>query len=401
MKVLVLGADGYLGWPTCMYFSQRGHEVAGVDNYFRRNAATELDCEPLVPVPNLVQRARIWRKITGKDIHIHIGDITDYHFLKDIFKNYRPDVTIHYAEQPSAPYSMIDYNKAAFTIRNNLISTLNVVYAVKEITPDCHIVKLGTMGEYGTPNIDIEEGWIEIEQNGRKDRFLFPRQASSLYHTTKIQDTDLLWFYVRTWNIRVTDLMQGPVYGISTSEADFDPSLMPHFSYDEIFGTVLNRFVVQAVAGHPLTIYGKGNQIRGYLNIKDTLQCVYLSAMRPAMSGELRIFNQVTETFSVNELAKKVKRVGESLGYQVEVRNYENPRVEKEEHFYNPKYSGLLELGLKPHYLTDEVIEEMFRVVEKHKHNIHKDKIFKGIKWQQRSCEKKMEIGVGQHRTAW
>ena len=380
--MLILGADGYLGWPTCMYFSARGHEVVGVDNYFRRLAALELDCEPLVPTPNLTQRARLWKELTGKEIRVHIGDVTDYSFLKRIFEEYRPEVVIHYAEQPSAPYSMIDRDKAAFTVQNNLISTLNVAYAVKEVVPKCHIIKLGTMGEYGTPNIDIEEGWIEIEHKGRKDKFLFPRQASSLYHTTKIQDTDMLWFYVRTWRIRVTDLMQGPVYGISTDEADIDERLMPNFHYDEIFGTVLNRFVVQAVAGHPLTVYGKGKQIRGYINLKDSLACVYLAAMNPPKEGELRIFNQITETFSVLDLAQRVKRVGESLGYRVEIKHYENPRVEKEEHYYNPKYTGLQELGLEPHYLTDEVLEGMFRVVEKYKNRINKAAIFRGVKWK-------------------
>ena len=282
MKVLILGADGYLGWPTCMYFSQRGHKVIGIDNYFRRKACIELDCEPLFQNPNLIQRVKIWEEVTGRKIHVRIGDVTDYQFLKSIFKEYNPDTVIHYAEQPSAPYSMISRKKAETTIINNLISTLNVSYAVKEQNPSCHIIKIGTMGEYGTPNIDIPEGWIDIEYNGRKDRFLFPRQASSLYHTTKIQDTDLLWFYVRTWGIRVTDLMQGPVYGIFTNEADLDERLMPNFNYDEIFGTVLNRFVVQAVAGYPLTVYGKGGQTRGYINIKDTLQCVYLALLNLA-----------------------------------------------------------------------------------------------------------------------
>ena len=382
MRVLVLGADGYLGWPTCMYFSQRGHEVIGIDNYFRRHAATELDCEPLIPNPNLVQRAKIWEEITGKKIHIHIGDVTNYEFLLSVCKEYRPNAVIHYAEQPSAPYSMINRDKAALTIQNNLISTLNVVYAVKEVNLECHIIKIGTMGEYGTPNIDIEEGWIEIEHKGKRDKFLFPRQASSLYHTTKIQDTDLLWFYVRTWGIRVTDLMQGPVYGISTDEADMDERLMPNFHYDEIFGTVLNRFIVQAVAGYPLTIYGKGGQIRGYLNIKDTMQCVYLAAENPPKEGELRIFNQITETFTINELAEKVKQVGTELGYEVRINHIENPRKEAEEHYYNPKYTGLIELGLKPHYLTEEVLMGMFKVVEKYKGNIQTHKIFRRVKWK-------------------
>jgi UDP-sulfoquinovose synthase len=382
MKVIVLGADGYLGWPTCMYFSQRGHSVIGADNYFHRYASNALDCETLVPTPNLNQRARLWQEITGNIIHVHIGDVTDYSFLKSIFEKYRPDAVIHYAEQPSAPYSMMNHKAATFTLKNNLMSTLNVIYAVKEIDPACHIIKLGTMGEYGTPNIDIEEGWIEIEHKGKKDKFLFPRQASSLYHTTKIQDTDLLWFYVRAWDLRVTDLMQGPVYGISTDETNMDDKLIPNFHYDEIFGTVLNRFIVQAVCSYPLTVYGIGGQTRGYLNLKDTMQCVYLSASNPANKGELKVFNQVTETFTVNELAEKVLIAGKRIGHDVKVNHIENPRQEKEEHYYKPKYTGLKELGLQPHYLTDEVLENMFLMVEKYKDNINRDAIFRGITWK-------------------
>jgi len=381
MKVLILGGDGYLGWPTAMHFSQNGHEVLVVDNYFRRMAAMELDCDSLIVCPNLRQRVEIWRNRTGREINVCLGDITDYAFLSGVFRDFTPDAVIHYAEQPSAPYSMIDRNKAAFTVQNNLIGTLNIVYAVKEFAPECHIVKLGTMGEYGTPNIDIEEGWIEIEHKGRKDKFLFPRQAGSLYHTSKIQDTDMLWFYVRMWGLRVSDLMQGPVYGLSTAESDLDERLMPHFHYDEVFGTVLNRFIVQVVSDYPLTVYGKGGQTRGYLNLKDTLQCVYLSAMRPAEKGELRVFNQVTEVFTVNELAEKVTTVGKKLGYRAQISHLENPRKEKEEHYYNPKYTGLLDLGLQPHYLTDSVLEGMFKAVERYKHNIQKSSIFRGIKW--------------------
>lgn len=382
MKVLILGADGYLGWPTAMYFSHKGHEVTGIDNYFRRQAAVELDSEPLFQTPNLLRRAQLWKEKTGYPINIHIGDITNYTFLKEIFKTYQPDTVIHYAEQPSAPYSMINRDKAAFTLQNNLVGTMNIAYAVKEEAPECHIVKIGTMGEYGTPNIDIEEGWIEIEHKGRKEKFLFPRQAGSLYHTTKVQDTDLLWFYVRMWGLRVTDLMQGPVYGLSTDESDLHECFLPNFHYDEIFGTVLNRFIVQAVCGYPLTVYGKGGQTRGYLNIRDTLQCVYLSASEPANNGDLRIFNQLTETFSVNELAERVQKIGNSIGYQVDVSHIENPRREKEEHYYNPKYTGLFELGLKPHYLTDEALTDIFKVVERYKSSIKRDSIFRGVRWK-------------------
>ena len=381
MKIVILGADGYLGWPTCMYLSQRDHEVTAVDNYFRRNASIALDCEPLYPVPNLHQRASLWKNVSGKDISVRIGDATNYSFLLELFRVIKPDVVVHYAEQPSAPYSMVNRDTAAFTIQNNLLSTLNIAFAVKETNPGCHIVKLGTMGEYGTPNIDIEEGWLDIEHKGRKDRFLFPRQAGSVYHTTKIHDTDLLWFFVRTWGLRVTDLMQGPVYGLSTDEADNDPRLRSHFNYDEVFGTVLNRFVVQAVAGHPLTVYGKGGQTRGYINIRDTMQCVYLAATKPASEGELRIFNQVTETFTVNELAEMVRTTGNTLGFNVHIKHLENPRKEKEEHYYNPKYTGLQELGLKPHYLTGNVLEGLFGTVAHYKERIHRDAIFRGIKW--------------------
>lgn len=382
MKILILGADGYLGWPTCLYFSKRGHDVIGVDNYFRRNAGVELDCEPLIPTPNLVQRAKIWEEKTGKKIAVHIGDVTNYNFLLSVFKEYKPDVVVHYAEQPSATYSMISRDKAAFTLQNNLTGTLNIIYAVKEVNPDCHIIKLGTLGEYGTPNIDIEEGWLEIEHKGRRDKFLFPRQAGSLYHTTKIQDTDMLWFYVRTWGLRVTDLMQGPVYGMFTEETGYDPRLMPIFNYDEVFGGVMNRFLVQAVAGFPLSVYGKGDQKRGFLNTRDTMQCVYLAASQPAGQGQLRVLNQFTEPFSLNQLANMVKRAGDKRGYNVTIEHLENPRVEKEDHYYNIHHSGLSALGLKPIYLTDEIIDEFFSIIEQHNNNINNKIFYKGIKWR-------------------
>ena len=243
------------------------------------------------------------------------------------------------------------------------------------------MIHVGTMGEYGTPNIDIEEGWLEIEHKGRKDRFLFPRQASSLYHTTKIMDTDLMWFGVRMWDLRVTDLMQGPVYGLETEDSVIDDRLRTIFNYDEIFGTILNCFIVQAIVGYPLTVYGKGGQTRGYLNINDTLQCVHKAAETPAKKGQLRIFNQIMETFSANELAEKVQDVGRKLGYQVKIDHLENPRKEAEEHYYNPTYQGLIEIGVKPHYLTDDILQDMMQVAERFKENIRQDVIFRGIKW--------------------
>lgn len=394
MHVLILGGDGYLGWPTAMYFSQRGHEVTVVDNYFRRNSCVELDVGMLYSLPTLIERAKIWYQHTGREIKVIIGDLVDPHVMRSLFtgecdyawavhKKFTgiPETVVHYAEQPSAPYSLINYRYANITLVNNLLVTNNLMFAVRDFCRETHIIKLGTMGEYGTPNIDIEEGWLEIEHKGRRDTFLFPRQASSMYHTTKIMDTDLMWFGVRMWNLSVTDLMQGPVYGMETDESQVDERLKTIFNYDEIFGTVVNRFVVQAVTGYPLTVYGRGGQTRGYLNIKDTLQCVHLSAMNPADKGQLRIYNQIMETFTVNELAEMTQRVGASFGYAVEIRRMENPRKEAEEHYYNPKYQGLLELGVQPHYLTDEVLIRMFKVVEVHKDNIRKDVIFMGVKW--------------------
>lgn len=382
MKILILGGDGYLGWPTAMHLSAHNHDVMVVDNYLRRNLSREENSEPLFEVPNLHRRAEIWKRINGNEIQVRIGDICNWDFLAEIFTTFQPDALIHYAEQPSAPYSMKDRRTATLTFQNNLMVTFNVIQAVHEFAPDCHIVKLGTMGEYGTPNIDIEEGWIDIEHKGRKQKFLFPRAAGSLYHTTKVLDTDLLWFYVRTWGLRVTDLMQGPVYGLETYENQGDESLYPFLNYDELWGTVINRFMVQAVAGYPLTVYGKGGQTRGYLNIKDTLQCLRLSIENPAAPGELRIFNQFVETFSVNEIAEKVKASGNRLDIDVKVESLPNPRKEMEEHYYNPAHTGLIELGLKPHYLTDEVVDEMMRLIVRYKDNIQKDCIFRDVKWK-------------------
>jgi UDP-sulfoquinovose synthase len=381
MKVLILGGDGYLGWPTAMHLTAHGHKVAVVDNYLRRNLCREEDCTPLYSVPNLKARIRLWESHAGYAIEEFIGDLCQWDFVETVFRSFEPEAIVHYAEQPSAPYSMLNRRAATLTLRNNLDVTANVIFAVREFSPQAHIVKLGTMGEYGTPNIDIEEGWIDIEHNGRRHKFLYPRQASSLYHTTKIMDTDLLWFYVRMWNLRVTDLMQGPVYGIHTDETAGLAQLLPFFNYDELFGTVLNRFIVQAVADYPLTVFGKGGQTRGYLNIKDTLQCVRLSLEKPAAPGELRIFNQFVETFSVNDLAQRVQKAARDFGLSVEIKSIENPRKEAEDHYYNPAHTGLLELGLQPNYLSQEVLGEMMETVIEHKANINRGAIFRGVKW--------------------
>lgn len=381
MRALILGGDGYLGWPTAMDFAAAGHEVMVVDNYMRRQIAEATDSDPLVIAPSLIERAEIFAAVTGKRIEVRIGDLADPEVMFGLVREFLPNSIIHYAEQPSAPYSMRSFREARETFRNNLDVTFNCIWAVKDLVPECHIVKLGTMGEYGTPNIDIEEGWIDIEHKGRKDKFLFPRAAGSLYHTTKVLDTDLLWFYVRTHGLRVTDLMQGPVYGLSTNETDMDERLCPSFHYDDIFGTVVNRFLVQAVAGVPLTVYGGGGQTRGYLNIRDTLQCVRLATEYPAEKGELRIFNQLTETFSVNEIAERVKAAGAAMGLSVKVESIANPRKEKEEHYYNPVFSGLKQLGLQPNYMTEEVLQGILQRIIENKERIDVNRIMPRVRW--------------------
>jgi UDP-sulfoquinovose synthase len=381
MKILVLGGDGYLGWPTAMRLSAQGHEVMVVDNYLRRRLCREESADPLFEAPDLRARVKRWRERSGREIELRIGDLTDWNVVASVFQSFTPDALVHYAEQPSAPYSMLNRDAASLTLNNNLNVTLNAIYGVRQFAPDCHIVKLGTMGEYGTPNIDIEEGWIEIAHKGRKDKFLFPRQAGSLYHTTKIMDTDLLWHYVRMWRLRVTDLMQGPVYGLETYENEGDEELYSFLNYDEIFGTVINRFVVQAVAGHPLTVYGQGGQTRGFLNIKDTLNCIQLSVENPAAAGELRVFNQFTETFSVADLAERVARAGRQLGLSVAVKSVPNPRKEAEKHYYNPVHTGLLSLGLKPHFLTDEVLAQLMGLVIRYRNRIDPDRFLRNVRW--------------------
>ena len=381
MRTLIFGGDGYLGWPTAMRLAAHGDDVMVVDNYLHRALARDTGCEPLMPTPDLFERTSVFRAVSGHDVDVEIGDCADQTFVDRVVRQFQPDAIVHYAEQPSAPYSMMGHAEAKRTLENNLGTTFATIWAVARHAPNCHIVKLGTMGEYGTPNIDIEEGWIDIAHNGRHDRFLYPRQGGSLYHTTKILDTDLLWFYVRTHKLRVTDLMQGPVYGISTAEADCDERLVPRFHYDDIFGTVLNRFLAQAVAGVPLTVYGSGGQTRGFLNIEDTLQCVELALRTPAAAGDMRIFNQFTERLSVREIASRIAEVGNRMGLDVRLTTVRNPRLEQEEHYYNPKNQSLLDLGLQPRFLTDDVVADLLERVCRHRSAIDTHRMMPRVRW--------------------
>src|SRR3954462_5760187 len=314
MRILILGGDGYLGWPAAMRSSAAGHEVSVVDNFSRRRWHTQHSTDSLTPSRSRADRIEAWKEVSGQEMGTFVGSIEDGKFLDRVVAETLPESVVHYGEQPSTPYSMKSRATAVETQYTNVIGTLNLLFALRDRVPDCHLVKLGTMGEYGTPNIDIEEGFIEIEHKGRRDTLPFPKMPGSLYHPSTVHDSHNIHFATRIWGLRATDLNQGVVYGIETDESALDPRLATSFHYDEVFGTALNRFCVQAVIGHPLTVYGKGGQTRGYLNIRDTIQCVALATSNPAAPGELRVYNQFTEQFSVLELAERVKEAGEHLG---------------------------------------------------------------------------------------
>lgn len=393
MRILVLGGDGYLGWPTAMHLSQRGHDVAVLDNMMRRAWDSELGAESLVPITSLQERVAVWEAISGKSIGLYVGDIADYTVLEPIVRELKPDAIVHYGEQRAAPYSMIDRRHAVFTQVNNIVGTLNVLYAIAEHVPDCHLVKLGTMGEYGTPNIDIEEGFLTVTHKGRTDTLPYPKQPGSFYHLSKVHDSHNIMFCCKIWGIRSTDLNQGVVYGVDTDEIVMDERLRTRFDYDGVFGTVLNRFLVQAVAGVPLTVYGKGGQTRGFLDIRDTLACVELALMNAPERGEYRVFNQFTEQFSVLDLAHAVQEAGRAFGMNVQIENLPNPRVEKEEHYYNAANTRLLDLGLQPHYLSETLLESVLRVVQKHSGRIKPELFAPGVNWRETGATQVVAVG--------
>ncbi|MBD2530258.1 NAD-dependent epimerase/dehydratase family protein [Nostoc flagelliforme FACHB-838] len=381
MKVLVIGGDGYCGWATALYLSNRGYEVGILDSLVRRHWDNELGVETLTPIALIQQRLQRWQDLTGKSIDLFIGDITNYEFLHKTLQQFQPNALVHFGEQRSAPFSMIDREHAVVTQVNNVVGTLNLLYAMREDFPDCHLVKLGTMGEYGTPNIDIEEGYITIEHNGRKDTLPYPKQPGSMYHLSKVHDSHNIHFACRIWGLRATDLNQGVVYGVLTEETGMDELLINRLDYDGVFGTALNRFCIQAAIGHPLTVYGKGGQTRGFLDIRDTVRCVELAIANPAEAGEFRVFNQFTEQFSVGDLALMVKKAGNAMGLNVEINHLDNPRVEKEEHYFNAKNTKLLDLGLQPHLLSDSLLDSLLNFAIKYQTRVDKKQILPKVSW--------------------
>lgn len=382
MKVLVIGGDGYCGWATALHLSNKGYEVGIIDSLVRRHWDMELGVDTLTPIAPIQRRLQRWHDLTGKSIDLFIGDITNYGFLFQALKKFEPEAIVHFGEQRSAPFSMIDREHAVLTQVNNVVGTLNLLYAMQQDFPDCHLVKLGTMGEYGTPNIDIEEGYITIEHNGRKDTLPYPKQPGSMYHLSKVHDSHNIHFACKVWGLRATDLNQGVVYGVLTEETGMDELLINRLDYDGVFGTALNRFCIQAAIGFPLTVYGKGGQTRGFLDIRDTVRCVELAIANPAQSGQFRVFNQFTELFSVGDLAVMVKNAATTIGLDVAIDHLDNPRVEKEEHYFYAKNTSLLSLGLEPHYLSDSLLDSLLNFASKYHNRVDKNQILPKVSWR-------------------
>ncbi|WP_119067702.1 NAD-dependent epimerase/dehydratase family protein [Rubrobacter indicoceani] len=382
MRILVAGGDGFCGWPTALYLSSKGHEVAIADNLIRREWDRELGTESLTEISSIEDRLARWKELSGNDIKNYDGDLCDADFVFEMMDDFRPEAFVHFAEQRSAPYSMIDRKHAVFTQQNNVVGNLNAMYAIQELVPECHLIKLGTMGEYGTPNIDIEEGWIEIEHKGRKDRMLYPKKPGSFYHLSKVHDSANLEFGCRIWGMRVTDLNQGVVYNVETDETASDPVLTNRYDYDGVFGTALNRFVAQAASGSEITVYGNGSQTRGFLDLRDTVRCIEIAAENPADRGEFRVFNQFTEEFSVLQLAQLVEKVARNLDLDPKLVYLDNPRVEQENHHYNAANTALVDLGLKPHMLTEETVEGLLSMAIENRDRIHPETFDPQVNWR-------------------
>lgn len=363
MRMLIAGMDGYLGWPLAQYLAKRGHQVAGADALLRRAWVKEMGSVSAIPIASVEERLHALRDHSGQKVPFWSGDLRDYGLVDRIFREFEPEAIIHLGECPSAPYSMIDREHATFVQMNNLTTTFNLLFAMREHAPEAHLLKLGTMGEYGTPNVDIPEGFFEVEYRGRKDRMPFPRQAPSWYHWSKVHGSNNIMFASKIWGLRATDVMQGVVFGTRVDSMDDDPRLRTRLDFDQAFGTAINRFSCQAVIEHPLTPYGAGGQVRGFLPLRDSMQCLTLSLENPPEPGEYRVFNQFEETYSIRSLADLVKDAALTLGLKTDVAPVQNPRaaIERHDHHYAPDHERLQNLGYKP---TSDVASEVRTMLE-------------------------------------
>ncbi|MBN1586490.1 MAG: NAD-dependent epimerase/dehydratase family protein [Candidatus Omnitrophica bacterium] len=383
MKIMIAGVDGYLGWALAQHLTMRGHEVSGFDTYARRDWVAEVGSQSATPIVRMTERLAAFRREYGVNLQFRRLDIMDYNALALFLRSVQPDAIVHLAEMPSAPYSMMDAHHAVYTQSNNVLGTLNLLFAIHEHCPNAHLVKLGTMGEYGTPNIDIPEGFFEIEYRGRKATLPFPRQAGSWYHQSKVHDSHNVAFACKIWGLRSTDIMQGVVFGTRIENQPEDERLLTRFDFDQSFGTAINRYCAQAVIGEPLSVFGAGGQSRGFLPLKDSMQCISCIIENPAQKGEYRVLNQFDKVFDVTELAEKVQQIGKCVGLKVEVNHIENPRMEAESHYYNPDREGLLRLGYKPTEDIDSEIENMLEDLMQYRERIEAraEALIPDIRW--------------------
>jgi UDP-sulfoquinovose synthase len=390
MRILIAGVDGYLGWSLALHLAERGHEIGGIDNYSRRDWVAEMGSASATPIARMTDRLQAFHERFGRPLAFRRGDLCDYAVVRDVVRSFRPDAIVHLGEQPSAPYSMIDVEHASRTQVNNVVSTLNILFAMRDECPAAHLLKLGSMGEYGTPDVDIPEGDFEIEYKGRSATLPFPCQPGSLYHASKVHDSTNIRLACRAWGLRSTDIMQGVVYGVSA--AGHVGPLATRLDYDQCFGTVVNRFCAQAVVGLPITPYGKGTQRRGMLPMEDSMQCLTLALEHPPASGGYRVLNQFDEAYSPLEIAEIVAKVAAVQGLEPVVSHVENPRAEVEltEHYYNPDHARLAALGYVPLGNIQEEIDRLLRVmlgnsdrIASHAHTLTPD-----VRWDgsRRSC---------------
>lgn len=347
MRVLIAGIDGYLGWALAQHLTGRGHIVGGIDGFYRRKWVQEMGGKSAIPVPSMKERLRAFKEIWRSSIKFWRGDLRRFEFVDQVVREFRPDAVVHLGECPSAPYSMVDAKHAVYVQTNNLVSTFNLLFSIKQYVPETHLIKLGTMGEYGTPPIDIPEGFFDIEFRGRKARLPFPRMAGSWYHWSKVHGSNNIMFACSLWGLRATDIMQGVVFGTQINSLPGRQFLATRLDFDQAFGTAVNRFCCQAIIGHPLTPYGKGGQTRGFIPLRDSMTCLTLALEKPPSAGEYRVLNQFQEVYRVSQLADIVKRAGSGIGLDVTILHFENPRKELEEHYYNPDHEGLSRLGYK------------------------------------------------------
>src|SRR5215203_769678 len=378
-----MGIDGYIGWVLAMHLANEGHEVGGADMYLRREWVKEVGSWSATPIRSMEERLEAFEEVFGKKIDFYEGDLRDPDFVYKCLEDFQPEAIVHLGEQPSAPYSMIDLEHTTFTQINNLQGTMNILYAIREHCPDAHLVKLGTMGEYGTPNVPIPEGFFEIEYRGRRDTLPFPRQAGSWYHWSKVHGSNNIMFACRLWGLRATDVMQGVVFGTRADTTSDDPRLRTRLDFDQAFGTAVNRYCCQAVIGHPLTPFGAGHQRRGFLPLRDSMRCLTLALEHQPAAGQYRVFNQFQRVYDLSEFAELVRAAAHDMGLEAEVRHVENPRVEAEDHYYEPDHQHLFDLGYAPTLDIRGEIRTMLEDLVPHRDRIerHRDVLLPDVRW--------------------